>query len=187
MTQSGWSDPAGSVLVAVFAAPQRDGTDRVAVAMNQSSAETEIRLPEPRSGMAWRAVVDTHDPEAPERRLALADRARLQPRSSLILSEARTASGSGAPGAETIDTLAGAAGIELPFDNPALAKTRTALAAEWGKKAIAIGEGRGIALLCAARAGAEVFEYPPATVKRAIAGYGAAEKSQVAAWIGAWT
>jgi crossover junction endodeoxyribonuclease RuvC len=49
--------------------------------------------------------------------------------------------------------------------------------------AIAIGEGRGIALLCAARAGAEVFEYPPATVKRAIAGFGAADKTQMALWI----
>jgi crossover junction endodeoxyribonuclease RuvC len=49
--------------------------------------------------------------------------------------------------------------------------------------AIAIGEGRGIALLCAARAGAEVFEYPPATVKRAIAGFGAADKDQMASWI----
>lgn len=49
--------------------------------------------------------------------------------------------------------------------------------------AIRIGEGRGIALVCAARAGAEVYEYPPATVKRAIAGFGAAEKEQMAAWI----
>jgi crossover junction endodeoxyribonuclease RuvC len=31
-----------------------------------------------------------------------------------------------------------------------------------------------------ARAGLEVFEYPPATVKRAVAGHGRAEKSQVA-------
>jgi glycogen debranching enzyme GlgX/4-alpha-glucanotransferase len=114
MTQSGWSDPAGAVLVAVFGAPQGDGADRVAVAMNRSSAEAEIRLPAPRSGMAWRALVDAHDPEAPERRIALADRVRLPARSSLILAEARTASGSpdsGAPSAETIDALAGAAGI----------------------------------------------------------------------------
>ena len=114
MTEGGWNDPAGAVLVAVFAAPQGDGDDRVAVAMNRSTAETEIRLPAPRSGMAWRAVIDTHDPEAPERRIALADRVRIHARSSLILAEARTASagpGSGAPGAKTIDTLAGAAGI----------------------------------------------------------------------------
>lgn len=49
--------------------------------------------------------------------------------------------------------------------------------------AIRIGEGRGIALLCAARIGAEIHEYPPATVKRAIAGFGAADKEQVATWI----
>jgi acetylornithine deacetylase/succinyl-diaminopimelate desuccinylase-like protein len=33
---------------------------------------------------------------------------------------------------------------ELPFDSPALAKTRLALADEWGRKAIAIGEGGSI-------------------------------------------
>ena len=38
--------------------------------------------------MAWRALIDTHDPEAPERPLALADRVRLRARSSLILAEA---------------------------------------------------------------------------------------------------
>ena len=44
MTESGWNDPAGAVLIAVFAAPQSDGADRVAVAMNRSMAEAEIRL-----------------------------------------------------------------------------------------------------------------------------------------------
>src|SRR5208283_2535594 len=114
MTECGWNDPAGAVLVAVFAAPQGDGADRAAVAMNRSTAEVEVRLPAPRSGMAWRALIDTHDPEAAERKIALADRVRLHARSSLIVAEARTASGrpgSGAPGAETIDTLASAAGI----------------------------------------------------------------------------
>ena len=114
LTKGGWSDPAGAVLVAVFAAPQGDGADRAAVAMNRSAEETEIRLPAPRPGMAWRVLVDTSNPEAPERGLALADRARLGARSSLVLEEARTASGrpgSGAPSAETIDTLAAAAGI----------------------------------------------------------------------------
>ena len=114
MTQGGWSDAAGAVMVAVFAAPQGGGTDRVALAMNRSAADAEIRLPEPRSGMAWRALIDTHHPEAPERGIALADRVRLHARSSLILVEARTAKGgpgSGAPSAETVDTLAGAAGV----------------------------------------------------------------------------
>src|SRR5712671_1156835 len=44
-------------------------------------------------------------------------------------------------------SFAGAPAIELPFDNPALAKTRTALAAEWGKKALAIGEGGSIPIV----------------------------------------
>jgi acetylornithine deacetylase/succinyl-diaminopimelate desuccinylase-like protein len=37
--------------------------------------------------------------------------------------------------------------FELPFDSPALAKTRAALAAEWGKKAIAVGEGGSIPIV----------------------------------------
>ena len=37
--------------------------------MNRSTAEAEIRLPAPRSGMAWRAVIDAHDADAPERRI----------------------------------------------------------------------------------------------------------------------
>jgi acetylornithine deacetylase/succinyl-diaminopimelate desuccinylase-like protein len=37
--------------------------------------------------------------------------------------------------------------ISLPFDNPALSKTRAALAAEWGRKAIAVGEGGSIPIV----------------------------------------
>ena len=70
MTQSAWNDPAGPVLVAVFAAPHDGGVDRVAVAMNRSSEEAELSLPAPRPGMAWRVLVDSHDPDAPERPLA---------------------------------------------------------------------------------------------------------------------
>jgi acetylornithine deacetylase/succinyl-diaminopimelate desuccinylase-like protein len=44
-------------------------------------------------------------------------------------------------------SFAGAPAIELPFDNAALAKTRAALAAEWGKKAITIGEGGSIPIV----------------------------------------
>ena len=93
MTDSGWNEPKGAVLVAVFAAPQGAGEDRVAVAMNRSSADAEVRLPLARAGTTWRALIDTHDPEAPERPIALADRVRLHARSSLILAEAPTAGG----------------------------------------------------------------------------------------------
>jgi len=36
---------------------------------------------------------------------------------------------------------------ELPFDSPALARTREALAAEWGKKAVTVGEGGSIPIV----------------------------------------
>jgi acetylornithine deacetylase/succinyl-diaminopimelate desuccinylase-like protein len=44
-------------------------------------------------------------------------------------------------------SFASAPASELPFDNPALAKTRAALAAEWGRKALAIGEGGSIPIV----------------------------------------
>jgi len=47
------------------------------------------------------------------------------------------------------------------------------------RTAIKIGEGRGVALLAAAAAGLEVAEYAPATVKKAVAGMGGADKNQV--------
>ncbi|HEY1364131.1 MAG TPA: M20/M25/M40 family metallo-hydrolase [Xanthobacteraceae bacterium] len=44
-------------------------------------------------------------------------------------------------------SFAGAPAIAVPHDNAALAKTRAALAAEWGKKALAIGEGGSIPIV----------------------------------------
>jgi acetylornithine deacetylase/succinyl-diaminopimelate desuccinylase-like protein len=37
--------------------------------------------------------------------------------------------------------------IQLPYDNPALVKARAALAAEWGKKAVAVGSGGSIPIV----------------------------------------
>jgi glycogen operon protein len=114
MTLSEWNDPAGPVLVAVFAAPDDGGVDRVVVAMNRSNEEVELTLPEPRPGMAWRTLVDTHDPQAPERPLAIADRQRLHARSCLILAESPLPGGGlrgGPPTAGTVEALASAAGI----------------------------------------------------------------------------
>src|SRR3954467_3371157 len=37
--------------------------------------------------------------------------------------------------------------IELPFDNPALIKTRAALSTEWGRKAVTVGEGGSIPIV----------------------------------------
>ncbi len=44
-------------------------------------------------------------------------------------------------------SFAGAPATEMSFDHPALGKTRAALAAEWGKKALAIGEGGSIPIV----------------------------------------
>ncbi len=45
--------------------------------------------------------------------------------------------------------------------------------------AIAVGQARGVVLLCLQQAGIEPFEYTPKEVKNAVAGYGNAEKRQV--------
>ncbi len=52
-----------------------------------------------------------------------------------------------ADGKVEFQSFASAPATELPFDNPVLAKARAALAAEWGKKALAIGEGGSIPIV----------------------------------------
>lgn len=44
---------------------------------------------------------------------------------------------------------------------------------------IMVAEARGVILLCAARAGVEIYEYTPLQVKQAVVGYGKATKAQV--------
>lgn len=48
------------------------------------------------------------------------------------------------------------------------------------KSAIAMGQGRGIALLCLARANLEVLEISPRSIKQSVTGSGAADKHRVA-------
>jgi crossover junction endodeoxyribonuclease RuvC len=47
------------------------------------------------------------------------------------------------------------------------------------RSAIKLGHARGVAILAAVEAGCEVVEYTPAEIKRAVVGYGRAEKHQV--------
>ncbi|MBL4771749.1 MAG: crossover junction endodeoxyribonuclease RuvC [Planctomycetes bacterium] len=49
--------------------------------------------------------------------------------------------------------------------------------------ALRIGEGRGVALACAALSGAQVEEYTPAEVKKSLTGNGGADKAMVARWV----
>lgn len=51
------------------------------------------------------------------------------------------------------------------------------------RSAMAIGEARAAAMIAAARAGLEVHEYPPATVKQSVCGFGGAGKEQVQAMV----
>ncbi|MEM7516699.1 MAG: crossover junction endodeoxyribonuclease RuvC, partial [Planctomycetota bacterium] len=51
------------------------------------------------------------------------------------------------------------------------------------QSALRIGEGRGVALSCAAVRGAQIRQFPPAVAKKAVCGNGRASKLQVAAMI----
>jgi len=47
------------------------------------------------------------------------------------------------------------------------------------RSALKLGHARGVAILAAVEAGCDVVEYTPAEIKRAVVGYGRAEKQQV--------
>ena len=51
--------------------------------------------------------------------------------------------------------------------------------ANHARSALKLGHARGVAMLAATEAGCEIVEYTPAEVKRAVVGYGRAEKHQV--------
>ena len=50
------------------------------------------------------------------------------------------------------------------------------------KTAIAVGHGRGVVLLTAAKAGIPVFEYTPLQVKQSVVGYGRAKRNRYSIW-----
>lgn len=47
------------------------------------------------------------------------------------------------------------------------------------RTALSVGQARGVALLAAAQAGLAIHEYAPLEIKRAVVGYGRAEKTQI--------
>jgi crossover junction endodeoxyribonuclease RuvC len=74
--------------------------------------------------------------------------------------------------------------VEVVRDHsPAVASVEALFYAKDAQAAAKLGHARGVALLVCARAGLEVFEYPPARVKLAVVGSGRAEKGQVAQMI----
>ena len=115
---SQWEDSNGDILVAVLAAPAADGVDRVALAFNRGARAASLRLPEPREGKVWRALVDTSDDSIADVGLPVADRARIAARATLILAEADAPAGMTGlrpPEARDIDVLAEAAGISADW------------------------------------------------------------------------
>lgn len=70
-------------------------------------------------------------------------------------------------------------GEVLDRHRPTAAAVETVFTGNNPKTAIAIGEGRGVAVLTAAERGVAVQGYEPALVKRAVAGNGRANKEQV--------
>jgi len=57
--------------------------------------------------------------------------------------------------------------------------------ARFAASALKLGHARGVALLVGAQAGLPIAAYPPALVKRSVAGRGQADKAQVARIVGA--
>jgi crossover junction endodeoxyribonuclease RuvC len=68
---------------------------------------------------------------------------------------------------------------ELLRHRPAVVAIEDVFHSQNVRSALVLGQARGIALLVAAQAGAEVRSFPPATVKQAVTGSGRAEKGQV--------
>lgn len=68
---------------------------------------------------------------------------------------------------------------EIAAHRPEVAAIETVFAGKNPSTAIAIGEGRGVAMLSAAEAGLRVVGYEPSVVKAAVTGSGRAGKEQV--------
>ena len=67
--------------------------------------------------------------------------------------------------------------------SPAAAAVEEVFVNKNPQSTLKLGQARGVALMCAARAGIEVGEYAPSLVKKAVVGTGGAEKAQVHAMV----
>ncbi|MDP8254890.1 MAG: crossover junction endodeoxyribonuclease RuvC [Candidatus Alcyoniella australis] len=82
--------------------------------------------------------------------------------------------------AQRLDTIHGGLVQVIALHAPDEAACERIFYSKNVQSAFKLGEARGVAVLAAAQAGLEVFEYTPAEVKKALVGYGRAEKRQVA-------
>ena len=81
--------------------------------------------------------------------------------------------------AEKLDFLFAGAAALLEECRPAAVSVETVFAAKNIASAIKLSHARGALLAAAARSRVPVFEYEPRLVKKALVGYGNAEKPQV--------
>jgi len=68
---------------------------------------------------------------------------------------------------------------------PSHAAVESMFFAKHAQSAVKLGHARGVVMVCLRRAGLELAEFPPARIKRAIAGHGRAGKRQVQQVVGA--
>lgn len=85
----------------------------------------------------------------------------------------------GAPFADRLAFLHDALTEVLARTEPETFAIEAVFHAEHARSALQLGHARGVLVLAAAQAGLTVCEYPPATVKKAVTGNGAADKEQV--------
>ena len=88
-----------------------------------------------------------------------------------------------APIAERLAAIRGELDSILAALRPGVVVVEEAFAALNIQSALRIGEARGVVLACAAAAGARVVQMPPAVAKKALVGFGGADKTQVAAMV----
>ena len=93
----------------------------------------------------------------------------------------RPPAGAGLP--EKLQMLLGAARALIAECRPAAVSVETVFAAKNVASTVKLAHARGVLLAAAAEHGLPVFEYEPRLVKKALVGYGQAEKRQVRAMV----
>jgi crossover junction endodeoxyribonuclease RuvC len=81
--------------------------------------------------------------------------------------------------ATRLSTIHAALVVQLHDCGPAVVAIESLFHAANVRSALKLGHARGVAMLAAVQAGVPVVEYSPSEVKRAVVGYGRAEKAQV--------
>lgn len=102
---------------------------------------------------------------------------------SLIAAGAIRAGSRGSAIAERLARIHGELSLLIAKHRPSIVVLEQAFYGKSIQAAIRLGEGRGVALLAASQAGIDVAEYSPAIVKKAVVGFGTADKSQVGSMV----